>query len=432
MRDAREESVNARLAGQCVESGPDYTHIKRRILDGCVESMLYYTHLMRKTWIWEDPTWPSYTYDGSRLLTPMAISTQLYGRLTGLLANASADNKREAEIQALVADAVDTSAIEGEKLDPATVRDSIVRRLSLPGAGIRRADDRTEGVVDVTLDALDYEAPVTHERLFMWHSQLFPIVRNDRPLRNIGQYRDDANGPMTIQTSRGYGRSAIVHYEAPPAERVYDEVSKLLAYINDNQSDDRMIRAGIAHVWFEQIHPFEDGNGRIGRALADLLLSRARGPENRYISLSRQILKEQKEYYAALEGAQTFESQDLTNWLTWFLTCYGHAAESTIAIVDDVLRATKFFAMFSDVTMNERQKKIVQRLLDGFDGKMNAGRYSRMTGVSHDTANRDLHDLVAKGILTREGGSKNTSYQLVSLTSIVSPTAWYTSSGSAR
>ena len=355
---------------------------------------------MRGNWIWEDPAWPSYTYESSQLLTPLATATQLYGSLTGMLANASAENRRETEIQALVSDAVTTSAIEGERLDPAVVRDSIVRRLSLP-------------VLDMLLDALEYEKPVTHERLFMWHSMLFPIVRNSRPLRNIGQYRDDADGPMTIQTSRGFGRDPIVHYEAPPAKRVHGEVTKLLAYINEPSSEDGMVRAGIVHLWFEQIHPFEDGNGRIGRALADLMLSRARGPENRYISLSRQILKEQNDYYKELEAAQVGTSHDVTRWLTWFLNCYAHAAEETVAIVNDVLRATKFFAMFPDTMMNDRQKKIVKRLLDGFDGKMNAARYSRMTSVSHDTANRDLHDLVEKGILIREGGSKNINYQLV-------------------
>jgi Fic family protein len=369
---------------------------------------------MRRIYLWELPTWPNYTYDLPALIPIVTEAAERFGELSGALAQATAVDRRETEVRALVADAVDTSAIEGERLDPEAVRGSIVRRLSLPGTGVRRPDDRTEGVIDITLDALDYQKPVTERRLFEWHERLFPIVRNQRPLRNIGCYRDDADGAMTVQTNRGAGRPPIIHYEAPSAEQLQSEMRSLLEYIESDTHEDGSIRAAIVHLWFLLIHPFEDGNGRIARALADLMLGRARGEANRYCSLSRQLLLDQKDYYQELELAG-YQTLDITCWIQWFLGCYSRALVASNGIIGDVLKTTRFFAGFRDVEMNARQRKIVRTLLDGFDAKLNAARYAHINQTSHDTANRDLADLVKKGILLREGGSKNTAYKLAVL-----------------
>ena len=366
---------------------------------------------MRRTYLWEQPEWPALTYDRGALIAPLVAAAERFGQLAGIIDGATKRDREESAVRALVADAVDTSAIEGEKLDQNTVRDSIVRRLSLPGSGLRRADDRTEGVIDITLDALHDAQPVTEGRLLNWHERLFPIVRNNRPLRVIGAYRDDAEGPMTVQSSRAAGRDPIVHYEAVPANRVAEEMQRLIAYIETPSTEDGMIRAAIVHLWFLLIHPFEDGNGRIARALADLMLSRARGTTNRYCSLSRQILIEQATYYEELERAG-FGSLDATLWIAWFLGCYERAAAASIAIVQDVIRATNLFEFHGDAIYNTRQRKVVRKLLDGFQGNLTAKKYAALTKVSHDTANRDLANLVANGILRREGQSKNIHYLL--------------------
>lgn len=367
---------------------------------------------MRRIYLWERPEWPTLTYDQAALIAPLVAAVERFGQLSGIIDGASKRDRDESEVRALVADAVDTSAIEGEKLDRDIVRDSIVRRLSLPGGGVRRADDRTEGVIDITLDALRYKEPVTETRLLGWHEKLFPIVRNERPLRIIGAYRDDADGPMTVQSSRAAGRDPIIHYEAVPADRVPDDMRRLIDYIEGPSTQDAMVRAAVAHLWFLLIHPFEDGNGRIARALADLMLSRARGGANRYCSLSRQILIEQKTYYEEIERAG-YGNFDITPWISWFLGCYERAAAGSIEIVRDVIRATNLFEIHGDEKYNTRQRKIVRRLLDGFQGNLTAEKYAKLTKVSHDTATRDLIDLVQKGILRREGGSKNTRYVLI-------------------
>ena len=363
-------------------------------------------------YLWEQPEWPGLTYDQGLLIGPLVAAAERFGQLAGIIDGASKRDREESEVRALVADAVDTSAIEGEKLDRNAVRDSIIRRLSLTDTGVRCADDRTEGVIDITIDALNSAKPVTEARLLSWHEQLFPIVRNHRPLRVIGAYRDDAEGPMTVQSSRAAGRDPIIHYVALPASRVAAEMQRLIGYIEAPSTEDGMIRAAIVHLWFLLIHPFEDGNGRIARALADLMLSRARGAANRYCSLSRQILIEQRAYYEEIERAG-FGSFNVTPWIAWFLGCYERAAGASITIVQDVIRATNLIEFHGDEKYNTRQRKVVRRLLDGFQGHLTAEKYAKLTKVSHDTANRDLADLVAKGILLREGKSKNTHYALV-------------------
>ena len=398
-------------SGRRVETSPVCTHYMRALLTFARRKRYNNTHIMRRTYLWEREPWPAFTYQADQLIGPLSSALVRFGTLSGLLMHANVADRGESEIRALVADVVDTSAIEGEKLDPEAVRGSIVRRLSLADGGVRRADDHTEGVIDITMDALKYERPVTEQRLFDWHEMLFPIVRGHRALRNIGRYRDDGGGPMTVQTNRGAGREPTIHYAAPPASQVPGDMKRLIDYVETDTGEHGVIRAAIVHLWFLLIHPFEDGNGRIGRALADLMLSRAQGQENRYCSLSRQILIDQKAYYEALERAG-YESFDITQWVAWFLDCYARAAEATIGIVNDVLRTTTFFATFADIAMNERQRKIVKRLLDGFDGRLNAERYARMTSVSHDTANRDLSDLVEKGVFVREGESRKTNYRL--------------------
>ncbi|HYK54195.1 MAG TPA: Fic family protein [Candidatus Eremiobacteraceae bacterium] len=277
-------------------------------------------------------------------------------------------------------------------------------------------DAQVEGVVEMTLDATrNYAEALTTERLFQWHALLFPIqLGKDRRIRSVANWRDDAAGPMQV-ISGSLGRE-IIHFEAPPAARVPAEMNTFLRWFDAPPDGDGLIKAAIAHLWFLTIHPFEDGNGRVARAIADLGIARDEQTSTRFVSMTRQINAEKSDYYDAVESAQS-GSLDVTPWLEWFLACYTRAIEATSATTARVLVLSRYWTKFADVGISERQRKVLARLLDHFEGKLTVQKWAKFANTSHDTANRDIADLVEKGVLARSpGGGRNTSYELVEFT----------------
>ena len=319
--------------------------------------------------------------------------------------------RSEASLSTLTADVVKSSAIEGEVLDVEQVRSSIARRLGLDVASIGPASRDVEGIVEMMLDATQhYAAPVTTERLFGWHASLFPTGRSGMRRITVGAWRPVEAGAMQV-VSGPIGRESV-HFEAPEAGRLEAEMTAFLKWLNTDGNVDPVLKAGIAHFHFVTIHPFEDGNGRIGRAIADLELARADGTSERFYSMSAQIEAERKEYYLQLERGQR-GSLDITNWLEWFLQCLGRAIEGEEQTLSGVLHKAKLWDQINHEPVNERQRKILNRLIDGFEGKLTTSKYGKIAKCSEDTALRDIQSLIKRGILTQnEGGGRSTSYSL--------------------
>jgi Fic family protein len=319
--------------------------------------------------------------------------------------------KLEAELAALTEEVIKSSEIEGEVLDRNSVRSSLARRLGVPDAGVAPADRRAEGVVEMMLDATqNYVQPLTAQRLFGWQAALFPTGFSGlRPILT-GAWRTDVAGPMQV-VSGPVGRQRL-HYEAPPASRVEAEMERFLAWFNGKPSAEGLLRAGLAHLWFVTVHPFEDGNGRIARAIADQALAQSENVGQRFYSVSSQIRTERKQYYDSLEHTQR-GGVDVTEWLLWFLGCFSRAIDGTHTIMASVLRKADFWQQHAGEKFIERQREMLNRYLQGFEGKLTAKKWAKMTKVSIPTAQRDITDLVDRGILRRNpGGSKNTSYDL--------------------
>jgi Fic family protein len=330
------------------------------------------------------------------------------------MASVGFDAKEQVQLDAISSDAVATSAIEGERLDLRLVRSSVARRLGLPGA-LPPKDAQVEGVVEMTLDATkNSEEPLTTKRLFHWHSLLFPIqLGRDRRVRNVASWRDDAVGPMQV-ISGASGRE-IIHFEAPPAARVPSEMEIFLRWFEAPPNGDGVMKAAISHLWFLTIHPFEDGNGRIARAIADLGLARDERSSTRFVSMTRQINAEKAAYYDAVESAQS-GSLDVTPWLQWFLACYARSIDAALTTTADVLTSSRYWNRFAEVGLSDRQRKVLARVLNRFEGKLTVRKWAKLAQTSHDTANRDIGDLVEKGMLVRSpGGGRNTSYELAPL-----------------
>ncbi len=363
-------------------------------------------------YIWDDPQWPALTWDGRELLEPLATARHKQGRLLGKMLQLGFELRQEARLQALTEDAVTSSQIEGEALERASVRSSVARRLGVPEAGVSAPPDRkAEGVVDMMLDATcRFAEPLTVDRLIRWHAALFPTGYAGLVRIKVGGWRDDAHGPMQV-VSGPLGR-AKVHYEAPPAKRMGQEMTLLLSWFNAPFKGDGLIRAALAHLWFVTIHPFEDGNGRIARALTDMALAQLECTEQRFYSVSSQILRERSAYYDALEQTQK-GSLDVTQWLGWFLGCYGRAIDAAETTCAEVLRRAAFWRQYAHEPFSPRQKQVLNRFLENFEGKLTAKKWAALAKCSVDTAQRDIHDLVARGVLVKNpGGSKNTSYSL--------------------
>ena len=363
-------------------------------------------------YIWEQQGWPHLTRDNGRLLEPLSVARLKQGRLLGVMARLGFDLKLEAQLGALTEDVVKSSEIEGEFLDRNSVRSSLARRLGLPGAAIAPADRRTEGVVEIMLDATEnHGTPLTAERLFGWQAALFPTGYSGMHKVRTGAWRDDAEGPMQV-VSGPIGRQRV-HYRAPPAQQLDAEMRAFLDWFNRRSEPEGLLRAGLAHLRFVTIHPFEDGNGRVARAIADQALAQSEGSGQRFYSMSSQIRKERSDYYDALEYAQK-GGLDVTEWLIWFLDCFSRAIDGAESACADVLRKADFWQCHAGEPFTGRQTRVLNRFLDGFEGKLTARKWAAIGKCSIATAQRDINELVARGILRRNpGGSKNTSFDLV-------------------
>jgi Fic family protein len=319
--------------------------------------------------------------------------------------------RSQAHLRTLTDDVVKSSEIEGEKLDSAQVRSSIARRLGMDVGGLVPADRTVEGVVEMMLDATgNYAQPLDAQRLFGWHAALFPTGRSGMRKIIVGDWRDDEEGPMQI-VSGPIGREKV-HYEAPPAERVPDEVDRFLAWFAAPGDLDPLLIAGLAHLWFVTIHPFADGNGRIARAIADMTLARSERTGQRFYSMSAQIRRERDDYYTVLERTQK-GALDVTGWQDWFLNCLGRAIDGAGGTLSAVMDKARFWRRFATESFNERQIQVLNKMLDGLEGKLTSSKWARLAKCSQDTAYRDILDLVERGALQKDaGGGRSTSYSL--------------------
>ncbi|KWR88139.1 Fic family protein [Cupriavidus sp. IDO] len=362
-------------------------------------------------YIWQAPDWPALHYDLAKLAEPLAEVARAQGMLLGRLADVGMALRDEASLAALTEDVLKTSEIEGERLNADSVRSSIARRLGVDIGALAPVDRHVEGVVEMVLDATTRcDAPVSVERVFGWHAALFPTGYSGMSKIRVAAWRDDAKGAMQV-VSGPYGRQRV-HFEAPPANRLDMETSRFLDWVNADTPDPQVLKAGLAHLWFVTLHPFDDGNGRIARAIGDLLLARADGSPQRFYSLSAQIQRERKDYYDILEQTQK-DTLDVTAWLSWFLGTLLRAVQNAQHTLDAVLVKTRFWQRWAATPMNERQVKLLNRLLDGFDGKLTSSKWAAIAKCSADTALRDINELVALGVLRKSGaGGRSTSYEL--------------------
>ncbi len=365
-------------------------------------------------YIWQTDDWPAWRFDLAALAQPLADVSRAQGLLMGRLSDVGMALRDQASLSVLTEDVIKTSEIEGERLDVASVRSSIARRLGVDIGALAPVDRHVEGVVEMVLDATsNCKAPVTRERLFGWHAALFPMGYAGLVRINVGGWRDDAAGPMQVVSGQPGRRR--VHFEAPPADRLASETDRFLAWANSASNEPPLIKAGLAHLWLVTLHPFDDGNGRIARAVGDLFLARADGSPQRFYSLSAQIQRERRTYYDILERTQK-ASMDVTDWLAWFLATLHRAVDQAQHTLDAVLAKTRFWqrcAAPGCAPLNVRQAKLVNRLLDGFEGKLTSSKWAAIAACSPDTALRDITDLLARGVLRKsDAGGRSTSYEL--------------------
>jgi Fic family protein len=362
-------------------------------------------------YIHELPNWPNLCWSDEQLAQPLAAVRHRQGRLIGHMEALGFPLREEAVLQALTEDVIKSSEIEGEVLDREQVRSSIARRLGMDIGGLVEADRSVEGVVEMMLDATqNYAQPLTAERLFSWHAALFPTGRSGMSRITVGAWRTAEAGPMQV-VSGPIGRERV-HYEAPASERIDADMSRFFDWF-ETAAPDPVLKAGIAHLWFVTIHPFDDGNGRIARAIADLALARAEGTAQRFYSMSAQIRIERKAYYDMLESTQKGDL-DITPWLLWFIGCLDRAFDGAETILASVMRKARFWESVAGQPLNERQRKVITRLLDGFEGKLTNAKWATITKASSDTALRDINDLLRRGILEKEpAGGRSTSYSLL-------------------
>ncbi len=366
------------------------------------------------TYIHERPEWPAFSWDSERISQRLVEVRHRQGRLIGRMEGLGFQLRTEAVLDTLTEDVLKSSEIEGEKLDRDQVRSSIARRLGIDIGGLTPADRNVEGVVEMMLDATQhYDQPLTAQRLFDWHAALFPTGRSGMSRINVGAWRDDKKGPMQV-VSGPIGKERI-HYEAPVAARLRGEMKKFLDWFEKESSTDLVLKASLAHLWFVTIHPFDDGNGRIARAIADMVLARSERSPQRFYSMSAQIQQERKSYYEILEATQK-GNLDVTRWLEWFLVCLGRAFERAETILAAVLNKARFWDRLAATELNERQRRMINRLLDCFEGKLTSSKWAKIEKCSQDTALRDIEDLIQKGILTKDSaGGRSTSYSLAKI-----------------
>ena len=369
-------------------------------------------------YVWQDKNWPHWQYNAESLMPLLAQVHQALGYLMGRMRDQGMSSQDQATLEALTSDVLKTSEIEGEHLDAETVRSSIARRLGVNVGALMPVDRHVDGVVEMILDATSLHAtPLSTERLAAWHAALFPTGRSGLTTIRVGTWRDDAEGPMQVVSGSMHRRR--IHYEAPPAHLLPAEMNAFLIWYETYQEVDPLVKAGLAHLWFVTIHPFNDGNGRIARAIGDMVLARADQSKQRFYSLSAQIQKERKDYYELLEKTQK-GNLDATDWLSWFLSCLLRALQEADQVLTGVLAKANFWRQWAGTPLNERQIKVLNRMLDGFDGKLTNKKWAAIGKCSSDTALRDINDLVARGMLRRgETAGRSTSYELKTNTNAV-------------
>lgn len=360
-------------------------------------------------YIYQYDQWPHFTWNDREIAVILGKVRQLQGKILGQMQAVGFTIREEALLSTLTLDVVKSSEIEGELLNVEQVRSSIAKRLGIDYAGMVNSSKDVEGVVEMMLDATqNYNKPLTETRLFGWHAALFPTGWSGMHRIETGRYR---KGEMQV-VSGPMGKEKI-HYQAPESSRVKHEMGVFLDWFNREPETDAVLKSAIAHFWFIIIHPFDDGNGRIGRALSDLLLARSEESSLRFYSLSNQILTEKKAYYAILQKVQ-HSPGDITEWLNWFLHCMYRALNATEQNLYRVFQKADFWDKHQDTILNSRQRLILNKLLDGFDGKLKTSKWAKITKCSADTALRDIRDLIEKGILKQEEpGGRSTNYVLV-------------------
>ena len=362
-------------------------------------------------YLYDNQNWPIFEWNSEKLLPLLAYVRNRQGKLIGKMGALGFELQNEANLEILTIEILKSTEIEGEFLDREQVRSSIARRLGLDISGLVYSERNVDGIVDLMLDATKkYDKELTKERLFSWHASLFPAGQSGMYKIITGNWRDDSTGPMQV-VSGALGKEKV-HYQAPPANQIENEMRIFFDWFNLEQNVDPVLKAAIAHLWFVTLHPFEDGNGRISRALSDMLLARSDEQSYRFYSMSTQIRKERNSYYDILEKTQK-GSLDITNWLEWFLNSLLHSIENSEKLLEKVIYKHEFWLQNSKVSINDRQRKILNMLMDDFEGVLNTTKWAKIGKCSQDTALRDIQDLIEKGILAKsEQGGRNTNYEL--------------------
>lgn len=362
-----------------------------------------------KRYIYQRPNWPNFTWDNEHLLVMLGQVRNMQGRLLGRMENLGFELRDEATLSTLTIDVLKSSEIEGEVLQPDQVRSSVARQLGMDVAGLVPSDRHVDGVVEMLLDATQhYLKPLSVARLFDWHAALFPTGRSGMHVIEVGQWRTDSTGPMQV-VSGAMGKERV-HFQAPAAKVLKAEMKLFVDWFNKEKSLDPVVKAGLAHLWFVTVHPFDDGNGRIARALTDMLLARSDFSPQRFYSMSAQIRVERKGYYDTLEKTQQ-GSLDVTDWLEWFLTCLMRSLQATDTTLSTVLSKAEFWKKHKDTLFNDRQKLLLNKLFNNFDGKLTSSKWAKIAKCSADTALRDIQDLIVKGVLEKEeAGGRSTGY----------------------
>lgn len=362
-------------------------------------------------YIWERPEWPDFRWDEAAVSDALAAASHKQGLLLGRMRGLGFDLKLRAHLETLTEEVIKSSEIEGEELDRNSVRSSVAKRLGVPDGALKSSDDKTEGVVEMMLDATqNFARPLTTQRMKGWQAALFPSGHSGLRKITAGDWRDDALGPMQVVSNTARGEH--VHFEAPPAERLPAEMDQFLTWF-EAKAPNSLIRAGLAHLWFVTIHPFDDGNGRVARAIADQALAQLENSPQRFYSMSSQIRKERKAYYDMLESTQK-GSLDVTRWLMWFLECFSRAVDGAEDTCTQVLAKAHFWQKHQGVAISERQRRVLNRYLDGFEGNLTAKKWAALGRCTKPTAVRDINELIESGVLRKNsGGGRSTSYSLV-------------------
>jgi Fic family protein len=362
-------------------------------------------------YIWQRPDWPNFTYNTSALAAPLAQVHRAQGQLVGRMTELGMAQRDQATLQVLTQEVIKTSEIEGEHLSLEAVRSSIARRLGLDIGALTPSDRHVDGVVDVVLDATrNFDQTLVQERLFGWHAALFPTGYSGRMRITVAAWRNDASGPMDV-VSGPVGHEKV-HFTAPPADTLPTQTEAFFRWFEAAPVGDALIKAGLAHLWLVTLHPFDDGNGRLSRAVGDMALARAEGTSQRFYSFSAQIQRERKAYYEQLEATQK-GPLDVTPWLSWFLGCLLRAVQGAGTTLAGVLDKAQFWQRWAGTPMNARQTLVLNRVLDGMEGKLTNAKWAALGKCSADTALRDINDLQARGVLQKlEGGGRNTGYEL--------------------